>query len=1035
MPEIIGYYTLDEAERRYEQDIETAFVSERGFERIHRSEYDAERALFPDVLIRFLKSTQPKEWGRYEKYYGPNSKDKLCRRINSAVEASGMLWVLKNGIEDMGIKLKLCYFKPDSTLNGDLSRLYAGNIFGVTRQFPYSTTNNNAIDMVLSINGIPLFAFELKNEFKGQNYEDAIRQWQTDRDPKEYCFKFDRRFLAYFAIDLNEAWVTTELKKGDTNFLPFNQGSEGAGNSGGAGNPANPAGYPTDYIWNRVFTKDSMSDLVQRFIVRVSETQIQVKDGVEKKTTIDRILFPRFHQYDVVHKVLEDVKDNGSGKNYLIDHSAGSGKSNSIAWVAYRLASAFDANDVPIFSSVIVVTNRIVLDSQLQDTINSFDHRAGLLECITQKKGSRGLVQAVNDKRKIIICTVQKFLYAYKDFVNINDRNFAIIVDEAHQGQSGESARTLRKSLTDMDKEWAKYKAEQGVDEETELDDLYEEILAQGQHKNQSFFAFTATPIPKTISLFGTKGSDGKRHPFHIYSMRQAIEEGFILDVLQDYHTVKQAFRLVKDSEENPILVEGKAKKALLEYAGLHEFTVGQKVEMIMATFLANGRRKIGGKGKAMVVAGSRKQALSYYYAIKKYIDEHPNECVGCGVLVAFSGALMDPDDPTKTITEVDINRDYDGRAITTDKKLRAALHGDHFNILVVANKYQTGYDEPLLHSMYVDKQLKGVNAVQTLSRLNRVYKGKTDTFVLDFANTAETIKSSFQTFYQGVELNGDMDINTVYDLRSALSRLALYSTQQIEEFNKVMAENSGKKQSSTAIGRLVSILKPSVDAYRAIADESDAYKARDTMMKFVRCYGFVTQLVRIDDQELFKEYIFVEHLLHLLPKKPVDPVDLRGKIQLEYYKLQDTYSGSIELEKADTIFVPSKSAKPAARIRKTDTLERIVKKVNDEYGGDFGPGDKVVIENVFQMMMGDAVVKKRLKEYAKSNDAHMFISSIFPGEFQRILVECFKLNDDAFQRLLGDEAFQKSVMDAMAKEFYKTLAVADNKTEADGGN
>ena len=1024
MPETIGFYALDEAEKRYEEDIETAFVEQRGFEKIHRSEYDAERALFPDVLIRFLKATQPKEWARYEKYYGGQAKDKLCRRINAAIEANGILWVLKNGIDDMGIKLELCFFKPESTLNGDLIRLYERNIFGVTRQFPYSNVNNNTIDMVLSLNGIPLFAFELKNQLKGQNYEDAIRQWKNDRDPKEYCFKFDRRFLAYFAVDLYDVYVATELKKDNTYFLPFNQGSEGAGNSGGEGNPANPDGYPTDYLWNRILTKDSMSDLIHRFIVRVKETKEVIKDGIPRKVTEEKILFPRFHQYDVVHKVLEDVKESGSGKNYLIAHSAGSGKSNSIAWIAYRLASAFDEDDRPIYSSVIVVTNRIVLDTQLQDTINSFDHKAGLVECITQKKGSRGLVDAVNDKRKIIICTVQKFLYAYKDFNDITDRNFAIIVDEAHQGQSGESARTFRKALTDMGYELSKYIEENG-EEEVEESEMLEEILAQGQHKNQSFFAFTATPLPKTISVFGTKGGDGRKHPFHIYSMRQAIEEGFILDVLQDYHTVKQAFHLVKESEDNPVLVEGKAKKALLEYAGLHEYTIGQKVNMIMTTFLANGRRKIGGKGKAMVVANSRKQALAYYKAIKQYIAENPEDCVGCGVLVAFSGSLEDPDNNGKTITEVDINRDYDGKPITSDKKLRAALHGEHFNILVVANKYQTGYDEPLLHSMYVDKQLKGVNAVQTLSRLNRTCRGKVDTFVLDFVNTAESIKSSFQTYYQGVELTGDADLNMVYDLRARLTQLSLYTMAQVEEFNSVMEKNSGKKQSPTAIGRLVSILKPSVDAYKDLmADkESEAFKARDTMMKFVRTYGFVTQLARIDDKELFKEYVFVEHLLHLLPKKPTDPVNLEGKIKLDYYKLQETYRGKIELERADTVFVPSRPSNPSGRAKKTNTLERIVSKVNSEYEGDFGPGDKVALESVFQMMMGDPIVKKRLREYAKNNDAHMFISSIFPGEFQRILVECFKANDDAFQRLLGDETFQKAVMNAMAKEFYRSLS------------
>ena len=909
-------------------------------------------------------------------------------------------------------------------MNGELNSLYAKNVFGITRQFRYSETNDNEIDLVLSQNGIPLFSFELKNQLTGQDYQCGIRQWQTSRDPKEYCFRFDRRFLAYFAVDLTEAWMTTHLNKDDTRFLPFNQGSNGAGESGGAGNPENPDGYMTDYLWKRVFTKDSMLDLINRFIVRVKETREVVEDHKIKKITEEKILFPRFHQYDVTHKVLDDVKEGGAGRNYLIAHSAGSGKSNSIAWIAYRLASAFDADDNPIYSSVIVVTNRIVLDSQLQDTINSFDHRPGLVECITQKKGSRGLVEAINDRRKIIICTVQKFLYAYKDFDDIRDRNFAIIIDEAHQGQSGESARTLRKSLTDMGYELKKY-AEDNDEEFAEEGDLLEEILAQGQHANQTFLAFTATPIPNTIAVFGTPTDGGKR-PFHTYSMRQAIEEKFILDVLQNYTTVKQAFRIVKDYEDNPMLVEGKAKKALVEYAQLHDYTIEQKVQMIMSTFLSNGRKKIGGKGKAMVVANSRLQALKYYYAIRKYIAENPQECAGCGVLVAFSGQLDDPNVPGKKITEAEINVDAEGHYINNDKKLRAAFRGEDFNIMVVANKYQTGYDEPLLHSMFIDKKLKGVNAVQTLSRLNRTCKGKDDTFVLDFANTAESIQDSFQDFYQEVSLLGDVDINSVYDMREQIHTSWLYSSDQIDRFCDVMEKSSGKKQTPTTVGRLVSIIKPSLDKYKDIEEEKDRLALRDKLMKFVRRYGFVTNICRIDDKELFKEYLFVSYLVHMLPKNPGEKVSIDDKIRLQYFKLEEEYSGKIVLEKTDTTFIPAQPKKAGSKIKKKDTLERIIEKVNLENEGNFGEGDKVALESVFKMMMDDEVVKTRLTEFAKTNDAGMFIKSIFPGEFQRILVRCFMQNDEAFQRLLGDEAFQKLVMDTMAKEFYKKLTSPD---------
>lgn len=488
---------MDVSEKRFEQDIETYFLN-HNFRKVLASDYDKEKMLFPAILEEFVSSTQPKAWERYKKLYGDAAVEKLTRRINSVISESNVLDVLKKGIKDMGIEIKLCFFKPSSNLNQDLIKLYEGNICGITRQFAYSNKNNNTIDTILSINGIPLFAFELKDQLKGQTVDDAMRQWKEDRDPKEPIFKFGQRFLCYFAIDLYDAFMTTELQGIHTRFLPFNQGSNGAGNPGGKGNPKNDEGYPTSYIWERVFSRDSMIDLIGKFIT-ITEGKQEKND---KTYTVRKIIFPRYHQYDVVKKILEDVKEKGAGTNYLIEHSAGSGKSNSIAWIAYRLASAFDSDDKYIFDSVIIVTNRIVLDSQLQDTINSFDHKAGLVECITQKKGSRGLTDAINDKKKIIICTIQKFLYAYKDFDNLTGRKFAVIIDEAHQGQSGESARTLRSSLIDVKKELESFADENdmNIDAIEETEELLS-ILGQGHHDNQSFFAFTATPINKTLSL------------------------------------------------------------------------------------------------------------------------------------------------------------------------------------------------------------------------------------------------------------------------------------------------------------------------------------------------------------------------------------------------------------------------------------------------------------------------------------------------------------------------------------------------------
>ncbi len=1013
---------MDTSEKRFEQDIETYFLN-HGFRKVLPSTYDKEKMLFSDVLKEFVSTTQPKAWARYTKLYGASAVDKLTRRVNTAISESNVLDVLKKGIKDMGIEIKLCYFKPSSNLNQDLVILYEGNICGITRQFPYSKNNNNTIDTVLSINGIPLFAFELKDQLKGQDVNNAMRQWKEDRDPKEPIFKFGQRFLCYFAIDLYDAFMTTELKGEYTRFLPFNQGSNGAGNPGGKGNPKNDEGYPTSYIWERVFSVDSMIDLIAKFITITEEKE--EKNG--KSYITKKIIFPRYHQYDVVKKILADVKDKGAGVNYLIEHSAGSGKSNSIAWIAYRLASAFDKDDKYIFDSVIIVTNRIVLDSQLQDTINSFDHKAGLVECITQKKGSRGLVDAINDKKKIIICTIQKFLYAYKDFDELKGRNFAVIIDEAHQGQSGESARTLRSSLIDVEKEKKAFAEENDMNPDAieETEELLN-ILGQGHHENQSFFAFTATPINKTLELFGTSIGDEKKKPFHTYSMRQAIEEGFILDVLSTYVTIKEAFKLITNTEDNPELLEEKAKRALFKYYKQHEFTISQKVDMIMDNFLNNGRKKINGHGKAMIVTDSRQSAVLYYQAVKEYLLKHPDETKGCGVLVAFSGKVKFDGDDTEYI-EAEMNEYPDGKKINSDAKFRKAFKSDDFNIMVVADKYQTGYDEPLLHSMFVDKKLKGVNAVQTLSRLNRTCPFKNDTFVLDFANTSESIKESFQPFYEETTLVGNSDVNRVYDLRSKLNEFALFNDEDIDKFYAIMKVNSDKKkQDDSAIGKLVSVMKPAVDNY-ADLDDDKRLLARDTMMKFIRSYGFVTQLVRINDEDLFKDYLYISHLIRLLPKTQYPVFDLTGKVSLEYAKLKETFKGAIELEKEGGEVVPGKGAKPAKKSNKTDTLERIVEKVNEKYQDDFSAADKVALDSVFQMLMGDPVVKKKLTEYAKTNDAQMFIKSIFPKEFERVLVECYTKNDDAFQRLLGNDQFQKAVMDIMAKELYKTL-VSDNK-------
>lgn len=1029
---------FDNSEKRFEQDIESFLTTKGGFEKFswqdenkhwqYKYNYDKSRAVYLDAMVEFVSRSQPKEWARYVKYYGEDAPIKLYRRFEDAVSNSGLIYVLRNGIEDMGIKLKLCYFKPESDLNEKSKEQYSQNILGLTRQFSYAEEHHKTIDMVLSLNGIPIVALELKNQFKNQNYENAIKQFQTDRSSKEFCFRFNHRFLVYFAVDLYEAWMTTHLRDEQTRFLPFNQGSEGPGVNGGKGNPVNENGYSTSYLWEQVLNKDSLLDIIHRFIAYVEEKEETEVNGKVKTITKKKLIFPRYHQYDVVHKVVNDVKKKGAGHNYLIEHSAGSGKSNSIAWIAYRLASLHDEENKPIFNSVLVVTNRVVLDSQLQDTIANFDHTPGLVVPIKSSgegteddvRGSKGLYEAINDNRRIIICTIQKFLFAYKDIDKIVGKKFAIIIDEAHQGQNGESARILRKSLIDLGLARKDYAAEEDIDE-TEVDiqdEAINAIIAQGKHTNQSFFAFTATPKERTLELFGNKDKiTGKTRPFHIYSMRQAIEEGYILDVLANYTTIKQAFKLIRNSEENPELIEGPAARALFKYYKGHGFTIAQKTEMIMANFLHNGRFQIGKKGKAMVVADSRPNAVRYYFAIKDYLKEHPEESAGCDVLVAFSGTVkLDG----KEYRESTLNIDYDGRYITSDKKLRKEFKSDRFNILVVANKYQTGFDEPLLHSMYVDKRLNGVNAVQTLSRLNRIAEGKDSTFVLDFENTAEEIKNSFQPFYEATILDGATEFNKIYDLRAKVKQFGLYNDQDVDKFFDLMNKQSGKKQDDTAIGRLANIIKPVIDRYNDLTKDQKI-KARDFIRKFNKNYAYITQLVRLHDQELFKEYVFANHLSTLLPKEKNEIVNVVDKIKLEYASLTKSFEGAIILDKKEVEVKPQNGIITVNTDKKKDTLQNIIDKVNELHKGKFTESDRVLIDGIYQMFMNDKEVTK-YKRYARDNNPEMFVKSLFPQKFKEIVTRAFMENNDTFDRLFNDPEFYKTVMEIMAKEVYKNL-------------
>lgn len=1001
-------------EKRFESDIEASFLSPDGGYTHNNDLYDPTLGVYPDTLVRFIQKTQPNEWKRFTMQNAVDAERKFCLAFNNACDMDGLVAVMRHGFKHRGITFRVCYFKPESSLNQTAAALYAKNEITCNRQWFYSTDTHNSVDMVIAVNGIPVFAFELKNQYTGQTVDNAKRQWMYDRDPREICFQFNKRILGFFCVDQLEVWMTTKLEGKDTFFLPFNQGSNGAGNDGGKGNPANPNGYPTAYLWEYVFQKDSMMDILQKFIhLQIKEDKKLMPDGSEKITKKKSLIFPRYHQLDVVRKLIDDVSEHGAGVNYLIQHSAGSGKSNSIAWTAYRLASLHDEENRSVFSSVIVVTDRTVLDAQLQETISGFDHTLGAVETIGEDKNSKNLRDAINDGVRIIVTTLQKFPVIYQEVDKVAGRNFAVIVDEAHSSQTGSSAMKLKAALADTEAALREYAEIEGKaeDEIDRNDKLVQEMITHGRHPNLSFFAFTATPKAQTLEMFGMPWSDGSFHPFHIYSMRQAIEEGFILDVLQNYMTYDTCFKIAKNTQENPELPESRATKVIKKYEKLHPYNISQKSQIIVETFRETTRHKIGGKGKMMVVTDSRLAAVRYFHEIKRYIEEQ--QYTDMDVLTAFSGSVQDGDNE---YTESGLNVRKDGSHIS-ESQTKAEFH-DNFNVLVVAEKYQTGFDEPLLHTMIVDKKLKNVKAVQTLSRLNRTCPGKVDTFVLDFANKKEDILDAFQPFYQETSLEQEVNVDLIYQTERELLDYAIYNDKDIVDFIEVW--NKPGRQDATAMGKMTSVLKPVADRYN-LKNPEERYQFRRLCRTLLRYYSYLTQIVRMFDKDMHKEYLFLSYLIGLLPVEKEEPVDLDGKLKLEYYKLQKTFEGAIQLENMDGQYVPAKQ-KSAQGKRQKSTLDEILEKINEKYKGEFTDGDKVMLGALHDKLVGN----EKLASSARTSDPRIFTESIFPQAFDNAAMESYAESQDSYSALFEDKTKYKAIMGALAGVIYRELRSGD---------
>lgn len=995
-------------EKRFEEDIESFFLSPMGGYTKLSDTYNTDVGLYVDTFIGFIKKSQPKEWTRFENTCGSDPVKKFITAFNNACDADGLLNILRHGFKHRGILFRVCYFKPESHLNKTANVHYEENICSCVRQWHYSSQNNNSVDMVLVLNGIPVIALELKNQYTGQTVDNAKKQWMYDRDPREICFQFNKRILAYYCVDHTDVYMTTKLAKADTFFLPFNQGSNGAGNNGGAGNPPNPNGYPTAYLWENVLQKDSMLDILQKFLnLQTEEKQKKQADGTKKKVVVQKLIFPRYHQLDVVRKLIADVKENGVGKNYLIQHSAGSGKSNSIAWIAYRLAAVHDINDKPIFRSVIIVTDRTVLDRQLQNTISGFDHTIGSVETIGDDKTSKDLKNAINDGCRIIVTTLQKFPVIYEEVDDTKGRNFAVIVDEAHSSQTGQSATKLKAALADTEDALKEYAEIEGKSEEEidKNDKLISEMLVHGRHKNLSFFAFTATPKDKTLEMFGTEYADGSFHPYHVYSMKQAIEEGFIMDVLQNYMTYQTCFKIAKTIPDNPEVPASRAAKVIRRFEDLHLYNISQKSQIIVETFRSTTAHAIGGRGKMMVVTSSRLAAVRYFHEIKRYIRQEEYDNID--ILAAFSGVV---NDGGNDYTESGLNVRKDGSHISETQTKEE--FNENFNVLIVAEKYQTGFDEPLLHTMIVDKKLRGVKCVQTLSRLNRTCPGKTDTYILDFVNTAEDIQEAFQPFYQETSLSQEVNVDLIYQTQKELRGYNIYSDNDVKAFADIYF--SSKKQDDKMMGRMTSALKPVSDRYNKLAAD-ERYQFRRLIRSYIKWYGYITQICRMFDTDMQKEYTFCSYLLRLLPADPSVMIDLDGMLKLEFYKLEETFKGNIQLIDASGEYDPA-SAKGKGVPEKKEPLEEVIDKINEMFNGNFTDADRVVLTVLHDKLKAD----KKLLKIAKTSDPQIFAESIFPKTFDDVAQESYIEQTEAFSSMFQNKSKYKAMMAALAEILYK---------------
>lgn len=1004
----------------FEAAIEAGLLATKRYEKRKPDDFDDPRALFPADVLAFLKDSQDAKYQQLQTLLGSRTEQTILDSLTKELETKDALHVLRHGFKCYGKTLRLAFFRPNSGMNEQAQALYAKNRLTVTRQVAFTSVLKKPdgsrakciLDVVLAVNGLPVVTVELKNPLTGQRAAGACKQYRTDRDGRDPIFRFKQRALVHFAVDPDEVWMTTKLDGKETAFLPFNRGD-----NHGAGNPPVADNWKTHYLWDEVLAADSLLDILQRFMhLEVSERQVTTAKGM-RTVRNETMIFPRYHQLDAVRRLTAHAREHGAGQNYLVQHSAGSGKSNSIAWLAHRLAGLHDANDEKIFHSVVVITDRRVLDQQLQNTVYQFEHKTGVVEKIDEN--TQQLAKALAQGTPIVISTIQKFpfitqairsLEAKGENVDITTagKRFAVIVDEAHSSQSGETAATLR-GLLNREGIEAAIAAQLSDEEDDTLSEearraLLRESLSRARQPNLSFFAFTATPKYKTKLFFDEPGPDGAA-PFHLYSMRQAIEEGFILDVLANYTTYKRFYGLIKQIENDPDVPRRKAAKVLTRYLELHPVNIEQVVSVIVEHFRTVVMPEIGGRAKAMVVTGSRLAAVQYKRAFDAYVEKHGYG--GIRALVAFSGTVTDDDG--LDWTEVAMNNGL------AESALPETFAGDDFRVLIVAEKYQTGFDQPLLQTMYVVKRLAGVQAVQTLSRLNRTAPGKSRTFVLDFVNDEGGIYEAFKPYYEHTPVGEHADPQSLNALQHEIMQHALFGPDEVDAFCEVWYRR--RRDSSAADHKAMNAIVDAVVARFGDLDEAMQDQLRGQLTAFRNLYGFLSQIIPYQDSELEKFNTFVRNLLAKLPP-PGDgtPFDLDDEVSLRYYRMQQVTSGVIELTDGEPSPLKGPTDVGTGAVKDEEVaLSSLVDRLNERFGTDFTEADQLFFDQVRAVAEAD----ENIVEAARANKFDNF-SAYLDRVLDELFIDRMEGNESIFQRVMTDREFRQEAHHHLAFELYQ---------------